>query len=255
MALDHREFVGLAEALADRWQVLLWDMPGHGVSQPGPTDYSVDAMTDALAAVLDAAGVERCVLLGFSFGGVVAQALVRRQPQRLRAVILHGCFMAHLQPAPLPGWLVTPMVALLFGLTPWRKVQRDFVNRCAITPAGRAVITDAPARLGRSGFLAMTSALLRANRPDPGFRVAVPLLLIRGEADGYAKAIDAGFDALQPRSPQAHRVVIAAAGHCAHLDQPAVFLAAVADFLAALVAQDPTLNQFGPSPASPPAVD
>lgn len=250
MALDHREFLGLAAALADRWQVVLWDMPGHGVSQPGPADHSVEAMADALAAVLDAAAIERCVLLGFSFGGVVAQALVRRQPERLRAVILHGCFMAYLQPAPLPGWLVTPMVALLFGLTPWRKVQRDFVRRCAITPAGRSAIANAPARLGRSGFLAMTRALLRANRPDPDFRVAVPLLLIRGEADGYAKAIDAGFDALQRRSPHAHRVVIAAAGHCAHLDQPAVFLAAVEDFVAALAARDPTLNPFGPSPAS-----
>lgn len=250
MALDHREFLGVAEALADRWQVVLWDMPGHGVSQPGPADYSVGAMADALAVVLDAAGVEGCVLLGFSFGGVVAQALVRRQPERLRAVILHGCFMAYLQPAPLPGWLVTPMVALLFGLRPWRKVQRDFVRRCALTPAGQAAIGDAPARLGRAGFLAMTRALLRANRPDPDFRVAVPVLLIRGEADGYAEAIDAGFDALRLRSPQAHSVVIAAAGHCAHLDQAAAFRAAVEDILATLPASDPTISAFGPSPAN-----
>jgi pimeloyl-ACP methyl ester carboxylesterase len=236
MALDHREFVPLAETLSDRWRVLLWDMPGHGQSQPQPGDYSVAAMADALEAVLAAEGVAMTALLGFSYGGVVAQVFARRHPERLTALILQGCFMTYLQPAPLPGWLVGPLIGATFATRGWDRIKRDFVANCALTDTGRAAIADAPEPLGRAGFVAMTKALLRANEPDPGFRIAAPVLLIRGEHDRYAKAIDAGFAALAATSPHAQRVVIAGAGHCAHLDAPAVFEAAVAVFLDSLVA-------------------
>lgn len=231
MALDHREFLGMAAALADRWRVLLWDMPGHGASQPRPVDYGIPAMTDALEAVMAAATIDRAVILGFSFGGIVAQAFARRHPERLDALILHGCFMAYLQPALVPRALVGPLVAARYGLKSWDRIKADFIASCASTAAGRAAIAEAPDRLGRAGFFAMTRALLRANTPDPGFHITVPLLMIRGEADGYASAIDAGFAALAAVSPQAERVVVPAAGHCAHVDAPAAFQAAVEGFL------------------------
>ncbi len=231
MALDHREFLDLAHNLSDRWRVLLWDMPGHGASQPQPTDYSAEAMTDALEAVLAAEAIDRLALIGFSFGGVVAQIFARRHPQRLTALVLHGCFMAFLQPAPMPRWLVAPTVAAMFGTKGWPRIKADFTRSCAVTAAGQAAIAEAPEALGRAGFLAMTRALLAANRADPAFHVTVPLLLIRGEHDGYAKAIAAGFAALEKTSPQAETSVVAAAGHCAHLDAPAAFGAAVGQFL------------------------
>jgi pimeloyl-ACP methyl ester carboxylesterase len=234
MALDHREFLGFAETLAAYWRVLLWDMPGHGASQPQPADYGIAAMTDALEAVLAANAIDRLALLGFSYGGIVAQEFARRHPGRLDAVILHGCFMAYLQPPPLPGWAVGPLIDVMYAFKGWPRAQADFIAACAMTKAGRAVIADAPAALGKPGFVAMTKALLRANRPDPGFAIAAPLLLVRGEHDRYAKAIDAGFDALSATSPQARRQVIAGAGHCAHLDAPAAFHAVVAAFVAPL---------------------
>ncbi len=231
MALDHRDLLAFADTLTDRWRVLVWDMPGHGESQPAPVDYRVPAMADALDTVMTAAGARQAVVLGFSFGGVVAQDFVRRHPGSVSALILYGCFMAYLQPAPVPRWLVGPLVTSMYGIRGWARIKADFVQSCALTEAARAAIAGSPEPLGKRGFLAMTKALLTAGEPDPDFSVTVPLLLISGERDGYARAVAAGFAALAATSPQAETVTVAAAGHCAHLDAPDAFAGAVRSFL------------------------
>jgi pimeloyl-ACP methyl ester carboxylesterase len=46
------------------------------------------ALADGLAAVLDAAGVERAAVMGGSFGGMLAQVFVRRHPDRVSRLVL-----------------------------------------------------------------------------------------------------------------------------------------------------------------------
>jgi pimeloyl-ACP methyl ester carboxylesterase len=87
MALDCSSFEGLAERFASRWRVLLWDMPGHGKSGPMPRPFDMQVCVDALETVLDAHDVDKAVLLGFSFGGVVSQLLAHRAPQRVLGVL------------------------------------------------------------------------------------------------------------------------------------------------------------------------
>jgi pimeloyl-ACP methyl ester carboxylesterase len=231
MALSHRDLLATAEALSDRWQVLLWDMPGHGDSRPAPADWSVPAMTAALERVMDAAAAGEAVLLGFSFGGVVAQYFARSHPERVRALIAHGCFAPFHQKPPLPRPFVGPLVSLLYCGRSWERLKCDFLAACAITEAGRAAIANAPDAVGKAGFLALTKALLLANAPDPAFRLSAPLLAIRGAADRYGPTLDAGFAALAAGASSAETVVVPDAGHCAHLDAPAPFLAAVRRFL------------------------
>lgn len=79
LALDHREFLPFAETWSKDWRVLLWDMPGHGDSQPFPARFSLESAADGLDALLAKLGVERAVFVGFSFGGMVTQALARRR--------------------------------------------------------------------------------------------------------------------------------------------------------------------------------
>ena len=52
----------------------------------GPA-YTVDDMADDAAAVLGAAGVEAAHVMGLSMGGMIAQALVIRHPDRVRSLI------------------------------------------------------------------------------------------------------------------------------------------------------------------------
>lgn len=65
--------------LSDQFRVIAPNYP------PLPT---MSALADGLAGILDAEGVESAAVLAGSFGGMLAQVLVRRHPQRVSKLIL-----------------------------------------------------------------------------------------------------------------------------------------------------------------------
>ncbi|GAB3452377.1 alpha/beta hydrolase [Massilia terrae] len=69
--------------------VLAVDLPGHGRSS-GPALESVEAMAAWVLALLDAAGVERAVLVGHSMGSLIALEASHRAPVRVRGLALLG---------------------------------------------------------------------------------------------------------------------------------------------------------------------
>lgn len=81
-----RAFLGLA----DRIRFIQFDNRGSGHSQRDVADVSLDAMLLDLDAVLDAAKVDRCVLLGFYHSCAHAIAYAARHPDRVRAIVLFG---------------------------------------------------------------------------------------------------------------------------------------------------------------------
>ena len=74
------------------------DMRGFGMSQWKVTNFDFESLVSDLEAVVDAAGVERCDLLGLSHGSAVAIAYAARHPDRVRRLILLNSYAA--------GWRV-----------------------------------------------------------------------------------------------------------------------------------------------------
>ena len=81
-----RDFEALARALGDR-RVVAPDRPGWG-SRAGEAAGGFAAGADDAVRVLDDEGVDRAVVLGFSWGGGVALELARRHPDRVGALVL-----------------------------------------------------------------------------------------------------------------------------------------------------------------------
>jgi pimeloyl-ACP methyl ester carboxylesterase len=80
---------GWAEALASRRRVIRFDLPGFGLTGPSPDRvYSINNDMRLVIAVLDALGVERCVLAGNSHGGVVSWRTALAHPARVEKLIL-----------------------------------------------------------------------------------------------------------------------------------------------------------------------
>lgn len=79
----------VAAPLQRRFSLLLYDLRGHGRSEQPPTGYTVEDMADDLAGILDALEERRRpVLVGNSFGGLVALTFARRYPGRARGLVL-----------------------------------------------------------------------------------------------------------------------------------------------------------------------
>ncbi len=69
-------------------RAIAFDMRGHGQSDPAPNeDYSLAAMADDLASVVDSLGLQEFILLGHSYGGGVIATYAGMHPERVAALL------------------------------------------------------------------------------------------------------------------------------------------------------------------------
>jgi pimeloyl-ACP methyl ester carboxylesterase len=78
-----------ASAFADRYRVVVWDFVGHGRSSDpsDPARATIVSFAEDLATVMDAAGVDRAVLLGHSLGAQVNFEFYRKRADRVLALV------------------------------------------------------------------------------------------------------------------------------------------------------------------------
>lgn len=78
-------------ALADDFRVIAPDLVGFGFTErPDPPSYDLRTWTDHAVAVLDALDIDRCHVIGNSFGGAVAMSLAIHHPDRVNGLVLMG---------------------------------------------------------------------------------------------------------------------------------------------------------------------
>lgn len=88
---DWSGFLPLIEQLNDKFHVVAVDLPGYGLSEPLPENYSVEKLSDVLAEFVDKKGSKHIdVLCALSMGTVVAADLANRHSQKIRSVVLIG---------------------------------------------------------------------------------------------------------------------------------------------------------------------
>ena len=224
-----------AEALADRFRVHLWDMPGYGTSSKDPDHrVSLDVQGELFAALLQHWGLERPHVVAHDFGGAVS----------LRAHLLHGAAYASLV-------LVDPVALSPWG-SPFFTLVREHADVFAQLPpavhegAVRAYIAGASHRglrpeeldalvapwTGEEGQSAFYRQVAQADEAwtdevEPRYpTIEVPTLVVWGEEDTWIPVDRA--HRLAAAIPGAELVLLPDAGHLVQLDQP-VRLAATLD--------------------------
>jgi 3-oxoadipate enol-lactonase len=85
---DLRQHPRLDGPLAASFEVLAYDQRGLGQSSVPAWPYAMADFADDAAALLDAVGWEDCLVMGVSFGGMVAQEVAIRHPERVRRLVL-----------------------------------------------------------------------------------------------------------------------------------------------------------------------
>lgn len=69
-----------------RLRVITVDLPGHGLTDSFCDVHTTDFMARIVKEVLNACGVDRCVMVGHSMGGYVALAFAEQYPYTLRGL-------------------------------------------------------------------------------------------------------------------------------------------------------------------------
>jgi len=82
------------EALRDEYRVIAYDIRGHGDSDPGNEDFSIDLFANDLISFMDSLKIRKAVVCGLSMGGYIALNAIGNYPERFEALILSDtqCF-------------------------------------------------------------------------------------------------------------------------------------------------------------------
>jgi pimeloyl-ACP methyl ester carboxylesterase len=92
------EWYRIGPALAEKYRVIMVDHRSHGLAPLARDRFEVDDLADDMAGVLDALGVGRVSVIGYSMGGTIAQAFAHRHPRRVDRLALIASFTHHPQP-------------------------------------------------------------------------------------------------------------------------------------------------------------
>ena len=87
---DGAYFVHQIEYFSDRYRVIAVDTRGHGRSPRGDAPFTIRQFADDLLQFMDAQGIGRAHILGFSDGGNIALVFALRHPDRVNRLILNG---------------------------------------------------------------------------------------------------------------------------------------------------------------------
>jgi len=208
-------------ALSRNYQLILWDMRGHGQtdSPKDPYAYSEDLTVGDMDALLNACGVQQAVIGGLSLGGYMSLAYHVLHADRTKALMLFDTGPGYKKDEARAGW--NKRAEATAG--EYEKKGLAALGRSAEVLASNHSSAEGLARAAR-GMLAQRDARVMNSLES----VKVPTLVLAGAKD---EPFLGATDYMANKIPGATKVIIPDAGHAANIDQPESFNHAVLDFL------------------------
>jgi len=201
-----------------------------------PSVDRLDPLLDGLVAILDREALASTDVVGGSFGGLVAQALLAREPSRVRRLVLSATGPAdrsradaqvrwHRRMRRVPIGVTRGLLRLIVRAALRRAEDRPFWRDFYRRAIAETSVDDVAARYG-------VSADIDREGPPPAAvlsRWNGRLLIVEGERDRIASR--RAREALKAIYPAARLCTIAGAGHAASTERPREWASAIAAFL------------------------
>jgi poly(3-hydroxyalkanoate) depolymerase len=229
--------VGMWEPFARRMsgrRLVAFDAPGTGGSELPRLPMRIPALAAHVLALLDALELDRVDVLGYSWGGGLAQVLAHRAPRRVRRLVLCATSVG------LGGTPPRPLAALMLA-TPARYCHPALLRLTIPVIAGGRTArepdllqTQAGARLANPPSLRGYAYQLLATAGFSSLpwvhELRQPTLIVAGDEDPAVPPANARQ--LARLIPDAHLHIVRGGGHLFLLDQPDDGAPPIRDFLA-----------------------
>jgi pimeloyl-ACP methyl ester carboxylesterase len=234
MGGDHLAWGFQIPSLAERYRVIAFDNRGVGQTDAPDHPYTAQMMAEDTRGLMDALGIEQARVVGVSMGGMIAQELALRHPDRVRALHL-GCTLAR------------PDAYLRALNASWRSVRTQVDPATAYRVIGswlfaavtynerpefvEMIIQNAlanPYPQPLTGFVHQSEAVATHDTLDRLADIRCPTLVSVAEEDilvppRFARQLAAGV-------PGARLELVLGAGHVYFWERPEVFNALCLDF-------------------------
>jgi 3-oxoadipate enol-lactonase/4-carboxymuconolactone decarboxylase len=226
---DHAMWDPQVPDLLSHFQVLRYDIRGHGASDAPKGDYSIEELGRDLLCLVDALKISEFAFCGLSLGGAIGQWLAIHAPDRISRLVL-----ANTSPqfGPRANWDSRRQAVLKGGMAAVvdMAMQRFFSPETlarddAYVHTVRLVIQGTDP----SGYAGCCAALRDMDDTQLLHQIRVPTLVIVGDRDVSTPWSGHG-EILAREIPKAQALHLPAA-HLSNLERPRSFTVALLNFL------------------------
>jgi len=220
-------------------EVIVFDNAGVAASE-GKTPDTIAAMARDTAAFIEALGLKKIDLLGFSIGGMVAQQLTYDHPELVRRLILIGT-------GPQGGERMADYSPQVWALFKKQYEHADellldtfFTPTAGSQQAGWSYLSRIRARVGKEPALTETvvpaqlAAIFSWGKPSANSfeylkQITQPTLVVHGDQDIICPTVNSVI--LKEHLPNASLIIYPDTNHAPHYQYPALFLQQASQFL------------------------
>ena len=219
------------DALNPYFQVLRYDMRGHGKSEVISGPYTLELLADDVIGFLDALKIDRVHYVGLSIGGMIGQSLALNYAHRLRSLAL--CDTASIIPQEAqPIWQERIDKTITEGM----EAQVDETMERWFTPAFLKqgspmldIIRKQILATSVQGYIDCAEAIRKLNYLNRLSEIKIPTLIMVGEDDPGTPV--SASKAIHERIANSKLVILPSARHLSNIEQKKAFNTALLTFL------------------------
>jgi 3-oxoadipate enol-lactonase/4-carboxymuconolactone decarboxylase len=229
LGLDHGMWEPQAADLLRHFQILRYDIRGHGASTATPGDYSVADLSQDVLALADGCGIRQFAFCGLSLGGMIGQWLGVHAPERITHLVLANTTSRLVDRQPMEDRRRT---VLEQGMAAVADVVMTRFFSPTMLASGSPYVASARRTLLAThpvGYAGCCAAIRDVDQTALLAGIRTPTLVIGGDADGPMPWAEHG-EKIATAIPGARSVRLPA-GHISNLERPRSFTAALLNFL------------------------
>ncbi len=248
LAADSMAWLFQVPELSKHYRTITFDNRGVGRSSKPSGPYTISQMADDTAGLLDVLGIARTHVVGVSMGGMIAQELALRHPQRVRGLVLACTYpepdadierQRQFSVEQLGGSVTASgdIQVDLKALDPMAFFQQllplafnqEFIEKelPKIMPLFAGALQYG---FSMEAILGQVAAVMTHKATDRLHQIKSPMLVITGDADRLVPP--ANSDVLAKHIPGARLVKVPGGSHGFNFETPEVFNREVLNFLA-----------------------
>lgn len=217
--------------LAEHYRIILIENRGVGRSDVPPPPYTIATMASDVAAVMDAAAIDRARVFGISMGGMIAQEFALNYPERVQSMVL-GCTNFGGKNLKTATPKVLDILKARGSMSPEEAARAMAPHTYDANTPRERVEEDLQIRLRwfptPEGYLGQLGAILSWESRPRLEQIRVPTLVIHGETDELVPPENGRM--IADLIPNARLTILPNTSHIFMTDQPEISHREILDF-------------------------
>jgi 3-oxoadipate enol-lactonase len=223
-----------APEFSRNYQVIIYDLRGHGQSESPDYSYSIDLFADDLHHFLRYLGLKKSAALGLSLGGRIVLRFALKYPEETRALLLADA-QSETPEESKQRFRELVEVVRRQGMGPAAEVFFSWPLLQRFAQLNPERFQKEKARFAKSSAVGFIHSCLAIAQMEPLTdrlgEIKAPTLALAGEKD---EPFLPYLDIYSRRIPNCKKLTIPRAGHLSNIENPQAFNQAVLSFLSGL---------------------